>query len=64
MRAASAGKCGSVNGRSDLPGSMPDNSIKSTSPPACPSCGAVGTVKQERTIKGASITLTVALRPL
>jgi len=36
---------------------MPDNSIKSTLPPACPSCGGVATVKQETTIKGASSTL-------
>ena len=36
---------------------MPDNSIKATPPPVCPSCGSVGTVKQETTIKGASINL-------
>jgi hypothetical protein len=36
---------------------MPDNAIKSTPPPVCPSCGGVGTVKQETSIKGASITL-------
>jgi ribosomal protein L37AE/L43A len=36
---------------------VPDNSIKSTPPPPCPSCGGIGTVKQEKTIKGASTTL-------
>jgi len=36
---------------------MPDNSITPTAPPPCPSCGSVGTVKQETTIKGASTTL-------
>ena len=36
---------------------MPDNSIQSTPPPICPSCGGVGTTKQEQTIKGASVTI-------
>jgi DNA-directed RNA polymerase subunit M/transcription elongation factor TFIIS len=36
---------------------MPENSIKPGLPPSCPSCGNVGTVKQETTIKGVSTTL-------
>jgi len=36
---------------------MPDNTIKVMPPPACPSCGSVTSVTQERTIKGASTTL-------
>jgi hypothetical protein len=43
---------------------LPDNSIKSTPPPVCPSCGAVGTVKQETTIKGASTNAALALHAL
>lgn len=36
---------------------MPQNSITSMPPPACPSCGSISAVKQETTIKGASTTL-------
>jgi hypothetical protein len=36
---------------------VPDNSIKSTPPPACPSCGSITSVKLEKTIKGASASL-------
>ena len=36
---------------------MPDNSITGTPAPPCPSCGRLATVKQEKTIKGASITM-------
>jgi hypothetical protein len=36
---------------------MPENSIKPTLPPQCPSCGGVNTAKQETTIKGASFSL-------
>ena len=40
------------------PAAMVDNPIRATLPSACPSCSAVGTVKQETTIKGGSTTVS------